>query len=60
MKTREEKIRELQDYFHEAIYYCTRDHSAWSYGTMGLDDFAPAWDDLEILDSIADIFEEES
>ena len=58
MKTRDEKIKELVEYFQGSMYWCERHESAWGHGTMGLDDFVPAWDDWDILDSIADIFEE--
>lgn len=34
-------------------YDCTRVWSAWSYGTMGPDDFSPVADDLERTREIA-------
>lgn len=33
---------------------CSRDWSAWSYGTMSEDDFSPAWEDNEFVDGIVD------
>lgn len=36
------------------IYVCTRDSSAWSYGTMSLDDFQPAAEDEEVVTRIVD------
>lgn len=36
------------------IYSCTRVWSAWSYGTMSLDDFVPVNEDEEVLNEIAD------
>lgn len=55
MKTRAEVEQELADYFHESVYWCERVHEAWSYGTMALEDFVPAWDDGDILESVLDI-----
>ncbi len=36
------------------IYVCSRVWSAWSYGTMSEDDFAPAADDDDVLDNLVD------
>jgi hypothetical protein len=35
-------------------YDCTRVWSAWGYGTMSENDFAPLWEDNERLHEIAD------
>lgn len=33
-------------------YSCTRAWEAWSYGTMTEDDFAPAWEDEDLIDGL--------
>lgn len=43
------------DYLGQEIYSCGRVHEAWSYGTMGLDDFSLAREDEDILDSLMEI-----
>lgn len=45
----------IHDYLGQEIYSCGRVYSAWSYGTMGLDDFSLAQENPEIIDSIVDI-----
>lgn len=37
------------------LYVCTRDASAWGHGTMRLDDFAPAWEDEEVVADLVDL-----
>ncbi|QIK64127.1 hypothetical protein G7068_13670 [Leucobacter viscericola] len=46
---------QFREYLGQEIYWCSRDHSAWSHGTMGLDDFSLAADDDEIIDSLVGI-----
>jgi len=36
----------------DTIYSCSRDWTAWSYGTMGLDDFSLAAEDPDIAESL--------
>lgn len=55
MKTREEVTQELSEYFKDSVYWCERVPEAWSYGTMSLEDFIPAWDDDDILESVLDL-----
>lgn len=37
------------------LYVCTRDESAWDYGTMTLDDFQPAWQDEDVVNDFASL-----
>lgn len=46
---------EFRSYLGDEIYVCSRDHSAWSHGTMGLDDFSLAAEDDEIVESLVQI-----
>lgn len=39
----------------EDLYVCTRHQSAWGYGTMGLDDFQPAWLDEDVVQNFVDV-----
>lgn len=56
--TAQEKfLDEIYKYFTDTIYVCTRDKSAWGYGTMRLDDFERAWESDDVMNSIGDIFE---
>ena len=55
MNNREEVKRELAEYFEDSVYWCTRVPEAWSYGTMTLEDFEPAWGDSEIIESVLEI-----
>lgn len=57
MKTREQIERELEEYLKDHLYVCTRSPEAWQYGTMTLEDFVPAWDDWDIIESILEICE---
>lgn len=57
MKTQDEIRKELGEYFQDSVYWCERVPEAWSYGTMSLEDFVPAWEDDDILDSILEICE---
>lgn len=43
------------EYLGDSIYWCSRDHSAWPYGTMDLDDFTLASQEDDIVDSFVDI-----
>lgn len=49
----------VREFFGEEIYACSRVYSAWSYGTMGLDDFSLASEDEDIVESVVDIVLEE-
>lgn len=42
----------LWDYLGTETYICDRDASAWSHGTMGLDDFRLAREDDEFMQAI--------
>lgn len=44
----------VNEYLGDTIYACSRDYSAWGHGTMGLDDFTLASDDLDIAESLVD------
>ena len=46
---------EFRSYLGDEIYVCSRDHSAWPHGTMGLDDFSLAAEDDEIVESLVQI-----
>ena len=47
------KLRELlEECLSETVFTCSRVWEAWSYGTMGEDDFAPAWEDEELIENI--------
>lgn len=46
---------EFRSYLGDEIYVCSRDHSAWPHGTMGLDDFSLAAQDDEIIESLVGI-----
>lgn len=37
----------------ETVYTCGRVWEAWNVGTMSEDDFAPAWEDDELINDIA-------
>jgi hypothetical protein len=54
----EVRREQLRDAFSEALtdsaYVCTRVWSAWGYGTMSEDDFTPANECEELLDSLID------
>lgn len=46
----------VRDAVAEALgdaYHCTRDWSAWSYGTMSQDDFMLAWEDEDFVQEMA-------
>lgn len=43
------------EYLQGHLYICHRDESAWAEGTMGLDDFSPAAESEEVLDSLVEI-----
>lgn len=52
-ETRRVAIRDsLAEALSGVIYGCSRDWSAWSYGTMSEEDFYPAWEDEEVLDGL--------
>lgn len=57
MRNREQVKEELAAYFEDSVYWCGRVPEAWSYGTMTIEDFSPAWDDEDILESILEICE---
>lgn len=46
---------EFRSYLGDEVYVCSRDHSAWSHGTMGLDDFSLAAEDDGITESLVQI-----
>lgn len=37
----------------DGLYWCSRVWSAWSFGTMGPDDFEPAWENDDAIDNFA-------
>ncbi len=41
--------------FLDGLYVCTRAHSAWSVGTMGLDDFHRADQDDEVVNDLVEM-----
>lgn len=43
----------LERHLRETVFCCTRVWEAWSVGTMGEDDFNPAWENDELLDGLA-------
>lgn len=45
----------VADGLNETVYTCSRVWSAWGYGTMSEDDFAPAWEDDELVDDLATV-----
>lgn len=47
--------QEIQQYLDGHLYVCTRHESAWQHGTMGLDDFEPAWGNEDVIESLVDI-----
>lgn len=49
-----EQVRDAVARALTGVYYCSRVWSAWSYGTMSEDDFAPAAEDDNVLDNIVD------
>jgi len=50
---KDDAIRDaLAEGLSEVAYLCGRVWEAWDYGTMGEDDFAPASEDEEFLDSL--------
>lgn len=46
---------EIREYLSGHLYVCGRDESAWGYGTMGLDDFSPASENEDVVDSLVQI-----
>jgi len=54
-EARERLEKGLYDYLGEEIYTCGRVHEAWSFGTMGLDDFSLAREDDDVLDSLVEV-----
>jgi len=52
--TRERMIELAADALSEVTYTCSRTWEAWQYNTMTEDDFAPAWEDGELLASVVD------
>ena len=49
-----ERVRDAVAEALDGLYTCGRVWSAWSYGTMGQDDFAPAGEDDDVVDNITD------
>lgn len=49
-----ETAEDLVGHILRDLYYCNRVWSAWSYGTMGQDDFILAGDDDDIFSGAAD------
>lgn len=48
-------VREaVAEQLRDDIYVCTRDASAWGYGTMSLEDFEAAVDNDDVVDRITD------
>jgi hypothetical protein len=48
-------LKALTDELNDAeALYCTRDESAWGYGTMGADDFVNYADDGDLMNQLAD------
>ena len=45
-------IKNVISLYFEDVYSCTRCWSAWSWGTMAVDDFFPLSEDDELLDEI--------
>jgi hypothetical protein len=57
MEITEEMREKVREAVAEAVgdaYDCTRVWSAWSYGTMGEDDFVPVADQADRIAEIAD------
>lgn len=52
MSAKEKAKDAIREYLGTEMYWCGRDHSAWSYGTMGLDDFSLASEDEDIVESL--------
>lgn len=48
-----EALKEQLSKGYGDLYVCTRDESAWSYGTMSLDDFHRLDSDEDALDGLA-------
>lgn len=49
-----ESVRDAVAEALDGLYTCGRVWSAWSYGTMSQDDFAPAGEDDDVVDNITD------
>lgn len=47
-----EHRQSVVDTLTDVAWTCARDWSGWQYGTMGQDDFAPAWEDDGLVDSL--------
>lgn len=43
----------ITESLRETVYTCGRVWEAWQVGTMSEDDFAPAWEDDELINDIA-------
>lgn len=46
---------EIREYLSGHLYVCGRVEEAWSYGTMSLDDFSPAADNEDVVQSLVEI-----
>jgi hypothetical protein len=42
----------IAEVLRDTTYSCGRVWQAWQYNTMTEDDFSPAWEDDELLDSL--------
>lgn len=51
--TREVIAEAISEVLRDTVYSCSRVWEAWQYNTMTPDDFSPAWEDEEVLDSAA-------
>lgn len=43
----------VHESLRETVYTCSRVWEAWSVGTMSEEDFAPAWEDDDLINDIA-------
>lgn len=50
--TRHKGIEAIAKGLRDVAYSCGRVWEAWQYGTMSQNDFSPAWEDDELLDSL--------
>lgn len=48
----EETKLAVSEALEHTVYTCSRVWEAWGYGTMTEEDFAPAWEDDELIESI--------
>ena len=54
-RTARDEIQALvSESLRDVAYTCGRAWEAWQYGTMTQDDFSPAWEDDELVGSMAD------